>query len=337
MSNIFRVVLSVTVSFHTLPMALDEVAGAQRGLVTAAQLADLGVSRRMLRSLTGRGELVAVPGRRGLYRCAGSALDWETAVLAAVLLAGPAAVASHGTAARLWALVDRDRPAFRPGIHVVSPRLVRLDGVIAHHVLLDGRERDRRHGVPVTSAARTVLDLAGERDMTAAELGGIVDDGLRRGILNLRQLGALLDRRERRGRPRTATLRAVLADRKAGYQPGANDWEREMDRWWDASGLPEAARQHRVRARGRRYILDRAIVDLRVGVEWNGFGCHGDRSGMDRTSAKELDLASVGWIVLPVTTNTPPEAICRAVLGAVERAQLSERRSLSTRCWGTGS
>lgn len=86
-----------------------------------------------------------------------------------------------------------------------------------------------------------------------------------------------------------------------------------MDEWWERSGLPPAERQYRVRIQGRTFIIDRAIVDLKVAVEWNGFRYHGDPTGFDRDADKQLALVSARWIYLPVTTNTAPEAVCRAV------------------------
>ena len=81
---------------------------------------------------------------------------------------------------------------------------------------------------------------------------------------------AILDAQRREARPRDDLEVAfdcdpvgVLADRIPGYDPGDSDWEREMDRRWEAWGLPVAVRQYRVRANGRTYRLDRAIPELK--------------------------------------------------------------------------
>jgi hypothetical protein len=62
-------------------------------------------------------------------------------------------------------------------------------------------------------------------------------------------------------------LQQVLAERVAGFDPGANDWELRMDRLWDALALPAARRQHVIVTEGGRYRVDRAVVDLRLAVE----------------------------------------------------------------------
>src|SRR3954470_15289693 len=73
----------------------------QHGLVTRAQV--LGVSSdRELRTWLSHGELERVVPT--VYRVGGAPVTWRQKVLAAVLAAGPGAIASHATAAALWML-----------------------------------------------------------------------------------------------------------------------------------------------------------------------------------------------------------------------------------------
>ena len=174
-----------------------------------------------------------------MYLLAGVPPTWETAVLAAVLAAGPAAVASHVTAACLWDLFDGRPPvALPPGIHVIAPALHHQAGVVVHRHRLADRERAWRYSVPVTSTARTVFDLSSMVD--PAYLGRCVDEALRRDLLDLVQLRRVHDEHVGPGRRRLEPLRQVLAERVAGFDPGANAWERRMDDLWDQLGLPAA-------------------------------------------------------------------------------------------------
>jgi hypothetical protein len=240
--------------------------------------------------------------------------------MAAVLAAGPEAVASSFTAAGLWDLVDRDRAAARPGIHITVPGRLQLTGVIAHRAVLVPGDVARRRHIPVLSPSRTIVDIAADPSIGVDELGVVVDGALRRGLVRLGDLRSALVRCGGPGRGRLDALRGVLAGRDSGYEPGANDWERRMDEWWEAAGLTAARRQYRTRVAGRTYIIDRAIVDLRIAVEWNGFATHGQfRSGFDATTMRQLDLVGDGWAYIPVTTRTPLDTVCRAVWTAVRQ------------------
>jgi very-short-patch-repair endonuclease len=72
--------------------------------------------------------------------------------------------------------------------------------------------------------------------------------------------------------------------------------------------------------------VDRAIVGLKIAIEWNGFDPHGYRSSMDRDSDRRAELAAAGWHVLEFTAKSRPELIGRAVLAVVaDRTERTER------------
>jgi hypothetical protein len=285
----------------------------QHGLITHGQLEELGMTRGMLRLRVEDGRLRLV--RKTVYGIGGVPPSWHQSVLAAVLAAGPDAVASHVTAGRLWGLKHCDRRPLGSQIHVTAPVQLRMDGVTSHKGRLGSGRRRACHGIRVTSPEHTILDLADT--LTHAELGQCVDDALRRGLIRLDRLRQAVAAAAGPGRRSCMLLRRVLADRIPGYDPGDSDWEREMDRRWDAWGLPPAVRQYQVRANGRTYRLDRALPDLKIGVEWNGYETHGTRSGFDRDSDKRADLTAAGWHMVDFTSRSSQDRICRAVLAAV--------------------
>jgi very-short-patch-repair endonuclease len=283
----------------------------------------LGRSARHRALVTGRATRV----RQGVYLLAGGQLTWETVVLAAVLAAGPAAVASHVTAACLWGLFDGRPPDdVSPGIHLIAPKRRDQEGVVAHRQRLGDRDRARRFSVPVTSPARTLFDLSSMVD--AGGLGRCTDEALRRGVLDLRRLRRLHDEHAGPGRRRLAPLREVLSDRIPGFDPGANDWERRMDELWDQLGLPSARRQYVIKTEGGRYRVDRAVVELRLAVEWVGNEFHGQRGRYSRDRIRISDLVQAGWDVIEVTPNWAPERLQRTVLAKVaERTRLFLERT----------
>jgi very-short-patch-repair endonuclease len=86
-----------------------------------------------------------------------------------------------------------------------------------------------------------------------------------------------------------------------------------MNAEWARLGLPKAERQYRVKCGSNSYRLDLALVDPKIGVEWDSFRHHGTRSGMDGDSDRVADLTAEGWIIISFTWNTKPERIARAI------------------------
>lgn len=280
------------------------VAGRQSQLVTSAQVAGAGLSKRQLAVRVERGQLL--PVRRTVYRLAGAPATWERAVLAAVLAAPPGTVASHATAAALWS--PEVIPRARGTIHLTSPHQARLSGVTVHRRDLSNGQRTQWENIPATRPERTIADLAGVVDDAA--LGRAADDLVRRRLLHLGRL-ADLD-----GGP---ALRRLLAERLPGFRPNDSEWEARMDALYDELGLPPAVKQYPVVTPNGRYRVDRAIVAARIAIEWKGYCWHGGRGVFDHDCDREADLASSGWQLLGFTAKTSPERIRAAVLGAVAR------------------
>ena len=203
-------------------------------------------------------------------------------------------------------------------VHVSAPRQLRLGGVAGHHRPLPKTSRRVYRSVPVTSPEQTILDLAAS--LTETQLGECIDDALRRKLIRLDRLHALVVAASGPGRRLIRPVRRALADRGVGYDPGANSWEKAMDRQLDQCGLP-GVRQFRVHVNGRRYRIDRAIPELKIGIEWNGYETHGTRSGFDRDSDKRADLTAAGWHMLDFTPRSSPPRICRAIQAAIEQRQ----------------
>lgn len=300
--------------------AVDRIASRQLALVTTVQLDEVGCGRGRREKWLETGRLKRV--RRGVYMLPGVAATWEAAVLAAALAAGPHAVVSHLTAAHLWQLFDGPPPEpVQPSIHITTPWLHHLAGVQLHRCRLDDRERTRYRSIPVTTPARTLFDLATVLD--ADQLGRCVDEALRRRLVTISELGRLFQHRAGAGRRRLRPLRAVLADRLPGFDPGANTWEQRMDRQWERLGLPASRRQYWVNVAGGRRRLDRAIPELKLAVEWVGKAQHSLDGRFARDRLRISDLVQAGWDVIEVTPEWSPHRIYATVM-----AKVAERRQL---------
>ena len=143
---------------------------SRREIATTAQWAARGVSAERLRQLVRTGDLV--PLRRGVYARADSlassaddpARVHALRVAAALLPARALACASHQSAAILHGLDLLERPQeslvtlTRPP-HVRGSRAGGND-LKVHAATLSPGHVTKHYGLPVTSVARTVIDLA---------------------------------------------------------------------------------------------------------------------------------------------------------------------------------
>jgi predicted transcriptional regulator of viral defense system len=133
---------------------LADLATRQHGVVSARQLRALGYSADQIADAARAGRLLRL--HRGVYAVGHRRLDWHSRCLAAVLASAPA-LASHASAGWLWGLLG-----YEPGtIDLTAPtRRHRKATVRLHHGRLSERDRAESEGIPVTSVARTLLDLA---------------------------------------------------------------------------------------------------------------------------------------------------------------------------------
>jgi hypothetical protein len=169
---------------------IGEIATRQRSLITRSQLYELGLSRAAIDHSLSRGRLRAL--HRGVYAVGHLALPEWALELAAVLAIGDRAYLSHASAASLWGLA----PAVRDAVHVT---LVGRDagrrrpGIAVHQAgALAAGDVTVRDGIPVTTAARTVLDIA--PGLSDRQLERTFDAGLKERVFTRAAVAAVLDR-----------------------------------------------------------------------------------------------------------------------------------------------
>jgi hypothetical protein len=131
---------------------LAAVASRQWGAVTYRQLREAGFSAGEIRGLADRGWLIRM--HRGVYVLGALSPAPEQRWAAALLAGGKGAVLSHTTAAAHYGWLQP-----REVIEISAPRKRRGD----EHLVIHRRrsvEITRRNGLPITTAAQTLLDLA---------------------------------------------------------------------------------------------------------------------------------------------------------------------------------
>jgi len=134
-----------------------ELATRQDGPVADWQLLEMGFPRTTIQSWRRRGRLH--PIHRGVYTLGHRALGPNGRRWAAVLACGRAAVLSHRSAAALWGIRPDNRR--RIDVTVASRGRASRDEIDVHRVRhLDLKDVTQIAGIPVTTLARTLLDLA---------------------------------------------------------------------------------------------------------------------------------------------------------------------------------
>ena len=303
---------------RTVERALD-LAASQHSLLTADQCRALGLSRNAVHRRVASGAWTREGP--GVYRIAGAPRTWLGRALAATLAAGPGAYLSHRSAAHLWGLdgfgppgrievtVERhSRPRRRPGVVVHETRAFALISPA------------RRFGIPVTGAARTLVDVAavahGELDVLRA-----LDEIRRLGLASWPELWETLVLHARPGRPGIGRCRAAI-EKRYGRTVPHTEFARLFLRVLDRAGVTPPISEHTVTAGGRRYRLDAAYPDRRVAVELDGRVHLTEATyATDRVRDNALELA--GWIVLRFTwdrlASSPHEVVADVRQALVQR------------------
>lgn len=182
--------------------AIARLAASQRGVVTRAQLLRAGMTRNAIDNRVKSSHLHAL--HRGVYALGHAHLAPGAHELAAALTCGRDAVVSHRSAAWLWRLLPE--PAGDPEV-TVPERDCRRTGIRVHLVAtLDRRDVRKLGGIPITSPARTILDLAAV--VSSRELERAMAEAHARSLVRRSELVALLARAGRR--PGVVALRCVL-------------------------------------------------------------------------------------------------------------------------------
>ena len=291
----------------SVDVKLNRLAAGQYSLAHRRQALELGMTSRQLHDRLESGLLV--PLHQGVYRLAGAARSSEQALLAACMAAGNGAVASHRSAAALWAF--RSVEADAPEITVPGTRRPELQGVLVHRTdRLDGVDASRRVRIPVTSPARTLLDLGAV--VPAEVVEAALEDALMRRLVSFELVRRTIERLGGPGRNGAGVLRRLVEERDPATAPTQSVLEDTLLRVLRRGGLPEPVPQYEVG--GVR--LDFAFPHLRLGVEADSRIWHGGRRDVQRNSDKANLLVARGWRVLHFTwgdVRRRPEYVVDAV------------------------
>jgi hypothetical protein len=294
---------------------LAELAKRQYGVVAHEQLVALGYSEGAIGRGVKAGRLHRV--LRGVYAVGHSALSPHGDCMAAVLTCGDGALLSHQSSAWIWGLL----PTWPPTQHVTVPaRGHQRDGVHLHHsTIIEVADRAEVERLPVTSVARTLLDLACRR--RTKELENAVDRAHRMDLLDLDAVDSLIARSGGHAGRRRLGQAIEL------YRDPAFDRARSERLFLDlvkGAGLPRPA----INAFVAGHELDAFWEEERFAVEIDGWIAHGNRRSFERDPVRIEDLKLAGIDAIRLTARRierHPAAVVKRLAQHLERRRAELR------------
>lgn len=265
---------------------IARIAGRQDNVIGREQLLSAGLGRGAIahRVRTGAWQRL----HNNVYLLGPAPPSLMARARAAALACGADAVVSHRSAAEMFALL----PEIPGDVHVsvagrnVAPRA----GVRRHRITtFASGEVTKVHGIPVTSVARTISDLAATE--SAREVEQAFQEALYRKIVTPHAVDAVLEREPRRaGAP---VIRALLRDPRMTR----SERERLLLKLIDQAQLPRPLTN--VRLHG--FLVDAYWPAQRLVVEFDGWGAHGHRHAFERDRKRDQVMVAEGLRVLRVT------------------------------------
>ena len=270
---------------------ISTLAERQHGVVALWQLIELGLSASGVRSRVARAHLYRI--FPGVYAVGHRVLRREGRWMAAVLACGPGAALSHRDGAALLGI----RPSARLAIEVTAPRRHRLPGIDTYTTKLIPADVAVVDGIPCTTVARTLLDLATVVDRQALEKAINQAEVLE--LFDLRAVNATL---ERAGRRRgTRALRETLAHLDPLSAQTRSELERRFLSLCRQSGLPPPEVNASLAIGSHRFKPDFLWRAQRLIVETDGYATHSTRRAFERDRHRDLVLLRAGFRTVRVT------------------------------------
>jgi hypothetical protein len=186
--------------------------------------------------------------------------------------------------------------------------LRKRNGIKVHRSrALTRRDITRQHGIPVTSPARTVLDIAPR--LTGKRLSRFVNDALRTPYLHVPDLADVLNRNP--AHPGTRRIRAHV------HSPTNSPLDDDFAEFARRYGLPAPVTNTYLLG----YEIDVLYPRERVIVEVDGYQFHSDRGSFERDRKRDAVMLAEGIVTVRITEERmkqEPEQEARRMLAILE-------------------
>lgn len=278
-------------------------AAREHGVLARHELRACGLTDAMIELRVRDGRLHRV--HRGVYAVGHPGLSSHGRLLAAVKACGEGAVLSHASAAMLFGLLPFDDR--RPHVTVAHSARRAPAGVRVHRTrLLHPADVWRREGIPVTSPARLVLDLAASLGDVA--LRRLMSRAQSMQLTNHRLLAQQVDRAA--GRAGRARFARVLAD---APPPTRSELEDRLHELVLAAGFAPPDVNVALLVGGRRVIPDLRWPEQRLCVEADGAAWHGNPQARRDDAERQALLEAAGERLLRVTWEQATARVAQTV------------------------
>jgi hypothetical protein len=264
------------------------LAGRQHGLVTRRNLLDLGFGPRSIEHRIKSGRLHGVT--RGVYAVGWPGLTPKRRWMAAVLACGEGAALSHRSAACLWGIGSEHDALVDVSVRHRTRRR-RPEILIHNRPSLPLRDITTVDGIPLTTPARTLVDLATQSPPVALERA--VNEADKRDLIDPEALRAALVHFA--GEPGVRALRTLL-DRHT-FQLSDSDLEVFFRPIAAAAGLPPPLGKQWVNG----FEVDFHWPDLDLVVETDGLRYHRTPAAQARDRLRDQAHVAAGSTVLRFT------------------------------------
>lgn len=259
------------------------------------------------------------PLHAGVYAVGHSAISQQGRWLAAVLASGPVAVLSHLSAAALWGI----RSSSRSRIDVTVSHRSRSSGAIHRHLsILPADERTVVDDIPVTSAPRTIFDLAATS--TVDQIENAIRQVEYRRLYDRLSLVDLVERYPgRRGVRRVQVALARIETLPAGR--ARSPLEERFLPFLRRHGLPRPRLNAWIAVGQKRFQVDCHWPGTGQVVELDSWEAHGTRSAFRDDRARDRILRTAGYSVTRISwaqLDDEPKAVAsdlRALLSGFVR------------------
>ena len=291
---------------------MAELATRQHGVVARRQLVAAGLGRGAIAEWVRKKRLHRI--HHGVYAVGHRRVSRLGRWTAGVLACGPGAVLSHRCAAALWGILE----GWPTIVDVTVARDLRgRPGIRPHQATLAPDERTVEAGIPVTTVARTLLDLAALLDLHEFKRALERAEALR--LSDMTPLVALMERHQ--GRPGTANLSAAMSE---GLRPAItkSELERRFLTFVDKARLPRPETNVWLKIADEWIEVDCLWRDQRVIVELDSRAYHQTTAAFERDRRRDRRLHAAGWWPIRITDRalrTEPDALeadVRALLSA---------------------
>lgn len=305
---------------HDPDIRLLSWAARHHGLFRAGDALDLGLTHRQLQYRVRQGRVERLG--HGVFRIGGTPTSREQELLSAAWRSR--GVVSHRSALELHGLIVPSRR--KPHVTVGRRAAHAFDAVIGHRSAdLISSDTSAIHRIPVTTAARTLVDVGNM--VSELELESAVHRALHAGLTSIAHLDEIYERVARRGRNGVGAIGALLQQYDPAIAAAESVLEVVILRVLRRHGVPEPVRQHVVELAGQVFRLDLAYPWHKVFLEGDGFGVHGARHAFESDRRRQNLLVLEGWWPIRITwreAHRDPAgcaALVKAKLAEVERSR----------------